>query len=267
MTGLLSLYRAQFKTTIAGMLQYRGALVIWLLDLLLEPIIYLAVWRAVARAQGGEVDGFTAGDFAAYFVVTMMVNHATFTWIMWEFEWRVRQGTFSPQLLRPVHPIHKDIADNLGYKFLTLAVMVPAAVVLALVFDARFDTSVWAVLAFVPALVFAYAIRFAIEWTLAMTAFWTTRNGAVNQMYYPVVLFLSGQAAPLALYPEPVQVLAALLPFRWFVAFPTELVLGRLSVQEALVGFGAQAAWVSLAALILGSVWRRGIRRYSAVGA
>lgn len=267
MTGLAAIYRAQFKTSVAGMLQYRGALVIWLLELLLEPIIYLAVWRAVARAQGGEVDGFTAGDFAAYFVATMIINHATFTWIMWEFDWRVRQGSFSPLLLRPIHPIHKDIAENLGYKFLTLSVILPAAVVLAITFDARFETSVWAVLAFVPALVMAYGIRFAVEWTLAMTAFWTTRNGAVNQLYYPVLLFLSGQAAPLALYPEPIRVLAAILPFRWFVAFPAELVLGRLSVRETLLGFGAQAVWLGLAAVILQAVWRRGIRRYSAVGA
>src|SRR3712207_3333798 len=121
MMGLVGVYRAQFKTAIAGMLQYRGAVVIWLLELLLEPIIFLAVWRAVARAQGGDVDGFTAGEFAAYFVATMVINHATFTWIMWEFDWRVRQGTFSPQLLRPIHPIHKDVADNLAYKFLTLS--------------------------------------------------------------------------------------------------------------------------------------------------
>ncbi len=136
---LLGVYRAQFKTTIAGMLQYRGALVIWLLELVLEPLIYLAVWRAVAHAQGGNVDGFTAGDFAAYFVATMMINHATFTWIMWQFDFRVRQGSFCPQLLRPVHPIHKDIADNIGYKLLTLSVMAPVALALGTAFQARFD--------------------------------------------------------------------------------------------------------------------------------
>lgn len=33
MTGLAAIYRAQFSTSVTGMLQYRGALVIWLLDL------------------------------------------------------------------------------------------------------------------------------------------------------------------------------------------------------------------------------------------
>ena len=65
MIDLLVLYRAQFKTTIASQLQYRGALVIWIIGLTLQPVIYLSVWSTVARSQGGSVDGFNASDFAA----------------------------------------------------------------------------------------------------------------------------------------------------------------------------------------------------------
>ncbi len=267
MTDLLALYRAQFKTTIAGQLQYRGALVIWLLGLVLEPTIFLIVWSTVARSQGGQVDGFTAGAFAAYFLTTMLVEHATFTWIMWEFEYRVRQGQLSPLLLRPVHPIHRDIADNVTYKLLTLPVVLAVAALLVLAFRPTFSPVPWAVAAFGPALVMAFAVRFALEWTLAMTGFWTTRVTALNQLYYLTFLFLSGQAVPLALLPEPVQLAATLLPFRWFLAFPVELVLGRLSPLQTLVGFGAQAAWLALTVALLRLVWRRGVRQYCAVGA
>jgi ABC-2 type transport system permease protein len=82
MIDLLVLYRAQFKTTIAEQFQYRGALVIWLMGLILEPVIYLSVWSTVALSQGGTVDGFTAADFAAYYLVALVVSQATFTWIM-----------------------------------------------------------------------------------------------------------------------------------------------------------------------------------------
>lgn len=267
MTDLLALYRAQFKTTIAGQLQYRGALVIWLLGLILEPTIYLVVWSTVARSRGGEVDGFTAASFAAYFLAVMLVDHATFTWIMWEFEYRVRQGHLSPLLLRPVHPIHRDVADNLTFKLLTLAVVLPAAGLLALAFRPTFTPLPWAIAAFVPALALAFLGRFALEWTLALTGFWTTRVSALNQLYFVAFLFLSGQAAPLVLLPEPAQVAATLLPFRWFVAFPVELLLGRSSPADAAGGFVAQIAWLALTLVVLRFVWARGVRRYSAVGA
>jgi ABC-2 type transport system permease protein len=269
-TGILDLaglYRAQFKTTIAGQLQYRGALALWLLGLVLQPVVYLAVWAAVARSNGGAVDGFTAGDFAAYFLVTMLVNHATFTWIAWEFEQRVRHGTLSPLLLRPAHPIHKDIADNLTFKLLTFVVVLPASALLILAFRPTAAITVGSFAAFLPALALAMALRFAVEWTLALAAFWTTRVEPLNRLYFVFALFLSGQAVPLALLPGPVRLLADLLPFRWTVAFPVELLLGRLSPTQAAVGFAAQAGWLLAAVLLLRVVWARGLRRYGAVGA
>lgn len=82
MRGLAGLYAQQFKTSLASMLQYRAALVIWLIGHMLDPLIYLAVWTAVTRSGGGSAGGYTAAEFAAYFVILMIVNHATFTWIM-----------------------------------------------------------------------------------------------------------------------------------------------------------------------------------------
>src|SRR3954463_5042410 len=174
MTDLVVLYRVKFKTTIAEQFQYRGSLVIWLIGLILEPVIYLSVWSTVARSQGGSVDGFTAADFAAYYLVALVVSQATFTWVMWEMEYWIRQGTLSPLLLRPVHPIHRHIANNLTFKLLTMAVVIPVVIVLTIVFRPNFTITPGTAIAFIPALVVAMALRFAVEWTLASAAFWVT---------------------------------------------------------------------------------------------
>jgi ABC-2 type transport system permease protein len=267
MNAFLDLYRAQFRTTIAVQFQYRAALVIWLIGMVLDPVIYLVVWTTVARAGGGQVGAFGTADFAAYFITLMLVNHLTFTWIFYEFEWRIRQGLLSPILLRPIHPIHKDIAENVTYKLLTFPLIALAAVGLALAFQPAWQPAPWALAVAVPALALAFAVRFVIEWTLALAAFWLTRVTAVNQVYYVALLFLSGQAAPLALLPPPVQLLANVLPFRWLVAFPVELLLGRLTLQEALLGLAMQGLWLTISLLVLRLVWRAGVRHYSAVGA
>jgi ABC-2 type transport system permease protein len=264
--ALLDVYLQQLKTTIASQFQYRAALVIWLIGHVLEPLIYLVVWDTVARSSGGRVGGFATGDFAAYFIVLMLVNHATFTWIMWEYDYRVRHGSLSFMLLRPIHPIHADIADNISFKLLTFTVLLPTAAGLAVAFRPTFHVVPWAVAAFVPALALAFVVRFLVEWTLALAAFWTTRVSAINQIYYVAALFLSGQVAPLSLFPFSVQVVAMLLPFRWVIGFPVELLLGRLTPGEALAGFAAQSVWLLLSLALLKMAWRAGVRRYSAVG-
>ncbi|MGA2973762.1 MAG: ABC-2 family transporter protein [Spirochaetia bacterium] len=267
MRGLVDLYAQQFKTSLASTLQYRAALVIWLIGHVLDPLIYLSVWSAVSRSSGGSVGGYDAAEFAAYFIVLMLVNHVTYTWIMFEFEYRVRQGMLSFALLRPVHPLHADLADNISSKVITLPLILAAAAVLALVFRPSFHILPWAVAGFAPALLLAFIVRFLMEWTLALAAFWTTRVSAINQIYFIAALFLSGQMAPLSLLPRPLQLIAAVLPFRWTTSFPVELLLGRVSYTEALQGLGAQAAWLVLCLLLLRLVWRAGTRVYSAVGA
>jgi ABC-2 type transport system permease protein len=267
MHGLIEYYGAQFRNTIALQLQYRVSLVIWLLGSVLQPVIYLVVWTTVAASGGGTVGEFTAGDFAAYFIVLMLVDHLTFSWIFYEFEYRVRQGNLSPLLLRPIHPIHKDIAENLTYKLLTSAIMLPTAGALALAFRPTFATEPWMLAALIPALLLGFGVRFLIEWTLALAAFWTTRVAALNELYFVGMLFLSGQVAPLALLPAPVRLVADLLPFRWMVAFPVELAIGRLTPAEALRGLGTQFVWLLLSLVLVALVWRAGVRRYSAVGA
>ena len=264
---LLSVYRAKFRNEIALQFAYRAALLIWLLGLVLAPIVYLVVWSTVASSQGGAVETFTSRDFAAYFTVLMVVNQLTFTWHFLEFEWRVREGFFSPLLLRPIHPIHSDAVENLTFKILTLAVVLPAAAVLVVAFDAALTPSAVDVAAFLPALALAMALRFLVEWTVALAAFWVTRVGALNQAYFVVALFLSGQVAPLELFPPALHLAASVLPFRWMVAFPVEVMLGRLTLGETLVGYLVQLGWIAVALLTLRLVWRAGIRRYSAVGA
>jgi ABC-2 type transport system permease protein len=263
--GLSGLYAAQFRTSLATMFQYRASLVIWLISQVLDPLIYLIVWSTVAVASGGEVAGYTTGDFAAYFIVLLVVNHLTYTWIMWEYEYRVREGTLSAALLRPVHPIHADIADNLSSKAVSTPGILLAAAVMALIFHPTFHFVGWAVVAFIPAVALAFLLRFIVEWTLAQAAFWTTRVSALNQMFFVAMLFLSGQVAPLTLFPPAVQTVALLLPFRWMISFPIELVLGNLTPQEAITGLAAQAVWIALSLALLRIVWRAGVRVYSAV--
>jgi ABC-2 type transport system permease protein len=123
------------------------------------------------------------------------------------------------------------------------------------------------VLAFFPALALAAVLRFTVEWTVSLISFWISRMAALDQMYYVLVLFFSGQVAPITLFPAPVRFVADVLPFQWMVAFPVELILGRVSPHDAAVGFGILAGWLVVGIVALRITWSRGVRQYSAVGA
>ena len=239
---------------------------IWIFTTVIQPLAFIVVWRTVAGS--GQTGGYTANQFVAYFLVMMVVDHLTFIWHMWEFEWRIRQGTFSPLLMRPIHPIHGDVCENLAYKLGGLVGVLAAAVLLWLVFDADLsDTGAAEMLAFVPALVLAMALRFMVEWCLALAAFWLTKVAAINSLFFAVSTFFGGTFAPLAVLPGWMQTVAVWTPFSWSLAFPVEVLLGRRVGVDVLLGYAAQLGWIVLALAGLALLWRRATRRYSAVGA
>ncbi len=263
---MLRIYWVYLKTTIALQLQYRATLAIWMINRIVEPTVYLVVWTTVATVRGA-VGGYGAADFAAYFIVLMIVNQLTFTWVIFEFEWRVRSGELSAMLLKPIHPIHSDVADNLGYKLVTLVILVPAALLLGLLFQPAFDLRAAMLALAAVALVAAYCVRFLFDWAFALTGFWTTRTAALNQIYFLVLLFCSGRLAPLELLPSWLERITWYLPFRWTLWFPVELALNRLSGAEIAAGFRMQALWLLVGLLLVRVVWRLGVRKYAAVGA
>ena len=80
MRGLADIYTTLFRTDLAVQFQYRAAMAIWLIGRVVDALVFLSVWTAVAHSQGGQVGDFSTGDFAAYYIVMMMVGHLTFTW-------------------------------------------------------------------------------------------------------------------------------------------------------------------------------------------
>ena len=112
------------------------------------------------------------------------------------------------------------------------------------------------------------ALRFLVEWCLALAAFWLTKVTAINAMFFSLFTFFGGQFAPLSVLPGWMQTVAAWTPFPWSLAFPVEVLLGRRTGSRLWLGYLVAARPGSLCALLaLRLLWRRATRRYSAVGA
>jgi ABC-2 type transport system permease protein len=118
----------------------------------------------------------------------------------------------------------------------------------------------------IPAIVLAFLLRFTIEWCIGLIAFWLTRASSVYNLYWSISLFLTGYVAPLTLLPGWARIVATILPFRWMVYFPVQVLLGNLAPGEILTGLAVQVAWLAIAIAAVRFWWGRAANRYSAVG-
>ena len=263
---LASTYAVVAKQGVQQQFQYRASNYFYMVGMVVEPVVYLVVWTTVARTQGGEVGGYDAGAFAAYYIVWTLVRNMNIVFTPYGWEFRIRQGRLSEMLLRPVHPLHYDLAFFGGWKVVVIVMWLPIAAVLVLAFRPTLDPTLAQVGAFLLAIWGAYLIRSLLLFVLGMVTLWTTRVTALFELYFTGELLLSGRLVPLSLLPDWAQTLAGRLPFASTFGFPIEALVADLSTAELVEGLLTQLLWIAVSTVLCAVVWKRAVRRYSAVG-
>lgn len=264
--AMADFYLTTMRTQIQTQFQYRAATYMYLVGMVAEPVIYLVVWTTIAEQHGGSVQGISTGEFAAYYIVWTLVRNMNIVFTPYGWEWRIREGELSGALLRPLHPIHYDIAQFAGGKVIWVLLYLPIAAVLTLIFEPTFSASPLEICVFLVAIWGAYLIRTMLLWLLGMVTIWTTRGSAIFETYIMAELLLSGRLVPLELMPGWSQTIADWLPFKWAFYFPIQTLVGDLSAAELLGGLGMQALWTTVGAALVWVCFRASVKHYTAVG-
>src|SRR6185503_20456891 len=117
----------------------------------------------------------------------------------------------------------------------------PASVVALLVFPGlNWSVDPLSLLLFVTSLAGALLILFLMQYTIGLTGFWITRSLSINDAWFFTYSLASGYLVPLDLFPPAVRDLLSVLPFRYTMAFPVELLTSRLTVPLILQGIAIQ---------------------------
>jgi ABC-2 type transport system permease protein len=266
MKRVLDFYLVNMKISILQQFQYRVSNYFYMIGMVAEPVIYMVVWSSVAISQGGSIGGYTSGAFTAYYIVWTLVRNMNIVLTPYAWENRIQRGQLSAELLRPIHPLHGDIAYFGGWKVVVIIMWLPIALVLSLIFKPTLNPSWFQVVVFFFAIWGAFLIRMMMLWLLGMIAFWTTRVGAIFELFFAAELIFSGRLVPMTLMPLWVQQIANFLPFQWTFYFPIDSLVGNLTIQQLLFGLGIQIFWIAAGIVSVIIVWHYGIRRFSSVG-
>ncbi len=266
MKKYLIIYKNIAKQTLLYQLQYRVTFFSWLVGKILEPLIFMVVWLSVVRSNGGTVNNLTYNYFIKFYLILMVVSQFTFTYLIWYFGIQIQNGSFSNKLLLPLHPIHYDIAENIGYKVYSLPVIIISAVIISFLFKIHINTSLIELIIFFPILVLSFLLRFFTEWTIALCSFWFVNTIAINQIYYLLLLFFSGRVAPIKMFPNAMQNFIKFLPFRFMISFPVEVLISDLNYKELILFTIVQLSWIFIIIILLIIIWKISIKKYTAVG-
>jgi ABC-2 type transport system permease protein len=267
---LMRLVGRLVKANVMMTLEYRASFFIMMVNAVAQPALGLLVWLAVSEASA-ESGGLPMDRpaLATYFLLMGMASMATGTWMAQYLGPDIRTGRLSRDLLRPAPVMASWIANNAGEKLIKSVLMLPLVVVLALAFrdTLRLPTDPMRWLTFGAALLLAATLAFLINYVLGLLAFWLQNVDGVVAIEGLLEKLLGGRFIPLALFPAELGSLLFVLPWRYTLSFPLEVISGVLGPWQVAAGFAVQVAWCAGLWLIYRLVWRAGLRAYAASGA
>jgi ABC-2 type transport system permease protein len=234
---------ALIKTTWLSWIQHRGFFFLLAFGWMIPPLIYLFVWTTAAG--DGIVGGLRRGQFASYYLILIVVNQLTYSQTNWTVGDVIRSGDLNVWLLRPMPPLFQALSSEIAGKVVYMAFVLPVAAGLTLVLRPELHLTLGQMVTFVPALVLAWALRFFWGYWLALLAFWATRADGLLALQDAMVFLIGGQVAPTTILTGTLAQAAVLLPFRYMVGFPVEVLTGQLETGALLIGFLGQLGWLA----------------------
>lgn len=252
---MLRLLRLSVLQALLEQLTWRGFLVTIVMGQVVSPLLGLAVWSAALPGRSAV---------SRYYVAILAVQMMTVSFENHTFSLSVYDGTLSESLVRPQPVVITTLGTNLSLRIWHLLFGLPLILAVGALTGVSFSAS--QVLVALPALLLAAALRFVFTYSLALSAFWSQQAMGVVTLGDTLIFLLGGVAAPLTLFPVSLRAIVEALPFGAMLGFPAEVASGALRGPQIGVAYAWQIAWIIVFVLVVMTIWKLGVRRYTSVG-
>ena len=258
-------YLAGFRLSLQSQLAYPAEMWLRTIFVFIIMFVFSSLWHTTFDEMGSaRLGGLNLSGMLWYLAITesILLSRPRDSVRMDE---EVRTGQLAYQLARPYNFLLFHFAQAWGERLPRFLVTLLAAATMATVFSGGVGVRPLGLLAGLPVLALALALDFLVVLGISLLAFWAEDTSSFLFIYDRFLMILGGMLLPLELFPGALEAVARALPFGAMIYAPARTFVdpdgGRLAVTLA-----QQAAWLALAALVTGALFRYATRRLQTNG-
>ena len=238
---------------------------------LIPLIAILYVWQKIysGNGTGSTVGTYSLAQMISYYLLSTVVDALT---AVNEDDWQIaadiKDGNISQFLLKPIDYLWYRLCLFLSGRVTYLAVaIIPLAAFILYLHQYFVLPPNWATFgAFLISTTLTALLQFFMSYTMAMLAFWVLEVSTFIFILFAFEYLASGHLFPLDILPRGVEQALFLTPFPYQLYFPVSIYMGKATGTDMIRGLVIQGLWVIAAYGMARFAWRRGIKKYSAVG-
>ena len=238
---------------------------------LIPLIAMLYVWRKIYsdKALGTTIGAYTLAQMISYYLLTTVVDALTaVNEDDWQIATDIKDGNISQFLLKPIDYLWYRLCLFLSGRVTYLAVAAaPLALFIIYLHHYFVLPPSWTAFAcFLLSTVLTALLQFFTSYAMAMLAFWVLEVSTFIFILFAFEYLASGHLFPLDILPPWLEQVLYFTPFPYQLYFPVSIYMGKTTGVDLPRGLLIQGLWVIAAYGLARFAWRRGIKKYSAVG-
>jgi ABC-2 type transport system permease protein len=174
----------------------------------------------------------------------------------------IRTGSIAYEMTRPLDLYSlwfMRAVSGLSAPFMMRSI--PILFVATLFFGSQLPVSPEAALLFVISIGGSVMLAGSLVVLLTISLLWTISGEGISRLAPAAIFFFSGILIPLPFFPDWMQSVIAVLPFRGLIDTPIRIFIGDLSISGGLFALLQQAVWICVFIAIGRFILARGVRR------
>ena len=256
-------YAAITRINLQNNLAYVGELTYRSIFMVVILYVFAQLWTATYGAVGSDrIAGLSLPDTIWYLVMTetVMLSKIRFAGKVAE---EVRDGSLAYTIGRPYSYLLYHFSYGIGDTLLRLAInFIAGSTLITMLVGPMPPTHLPAI---VVVVLLAIVLDFCINGMLGLLAFFTEDVDSFVLIYNKILFILGGMMLPLDFLPAGLRDVALALPFNLAVYAPARLFV-QFDETRWLNTVVMQAIWIGVLMLLLGLMFRWGMRRVSING-
>jgi ABC-2 type transport system permease protein len=180
----------------------------------------------------------------------------------------IRDGKLSNFLLRPIsYPLQTMLSSTFWHLFEVLFALAIYSLLGWLILGSTiFSVDLRVLLWIMPLLLLGHIVCSLLSLLLGSLAFWLTEASAFFYYKEIIIMLTSGIFFPKTTTPIWFQQVMEFLPFYHMIGLPGEILVGKAPLSSITMSLLNLSIWTLLFSVVAIVMWKRGVRKYEAVG-
>jgi len=265
----LDKYKKSFVMGMQVSLEYRLSFILSMISTVFPIIIQVFLWKAIFHsASNSTVYGYSYPQIIMYTIMAGLVAKLVSTGFEYEINGDIKNGGLNTYIVRPIDYFSYRLFRFIGEKILFLVLLLLISFItlrilnVLLGLEIKFNN----VLMFIFVLFLSIILNFLLHFSIGILAFWLTEVSRLFGTINIILIIISGGIFPLDIFGANIVKLIKLLPFAYTIQFPINTLSGKLAQGEISQGIIIQLLWTGLLVIISNTLWKKGLKKYVAVG-